>query len=69
MRQEKIKTIIEKLLNIKIEEYTNIKLTEIEEYDSMKLVKIIMDIQSIDNKVIPLNKLNKISKIKDLLEL
>ena len=69
MRQKKIKNILEKNLKIKINKNTNIKLTTLENYDSLKLVKIIIEIESIDKKKISLNKLNKIFKIGDLLKL
>ena len=69
MRQKKIKNILEKNLKIKINKKTNIKLTTLENYDSLKLVTIIIEIEGIDKKKISLNKLNKIFKIKDLLEL
>tara|TARA_B100000767_G_C19518643_1_gene431485 strand:+ start:365 stop:574 length:210 start_codon:yes stop_codon:yes gene_type:complete len=69
MRQKKIKNILEKNLKIKINKNTNIKLTTLENYDSLKLVTIIIEIEGIDKKKISLNKLNKIFKIKDLLEL
>ena len=69
MRQKKIENILEKNLKIKINKNTNIKLTTLENYDSLKLVKIIIEIESIDKKKISLNKLNKIFKIKDLLKL
>ena len=69
MRQKKIKNILEKNLKIKINKNTNSKLTGLENYDSLKLVKIIIEIESIDKKKISLNKLNKIFKIKDLLKL
>ena len=42
---------------------------KIKNYDSFTLVKIIIEIESIDKKKIPLNKLNKIFKIKDFLKL
>ena len=69
MRQKKIKNILEKNLKIKIKKNTNSKLTALENYDSLKLVKIIIEIESIDKKKISLNKLNKIFKIGDLLKL
>jgi len=69
MRQKKIKNILEKNLKIKINKNTNSKLTALENYDSLKLVKIIIEIESIDKKKISLNKLNKIFKIGDLLKL
>ena len=69
MRQKKIENILEKNLKIKINKNTNIKLTTLENYDSLKLVKIIIEIEDIDKKKISLNKLNKIFKIKDLLKL
>tara|TARA_B100001057_G_C22853721_1_gene951964 strand:+ start:2264 stop:2473 length:210 start_codon:yes stop_codon:yes gene_type:complete len=69
MRQNKIKKILEKFLKINIAENIETNLIDIENYDSMQLVSIIMEIQHLDNKRIPLEKLNKIFKIKDLLEL
>ena len=69
MRQNKIKKILEKFLKINIAENVETNLIDIENYDSMQLVSIIMEIQHLDNKRIPLEKLNKIYKIKDLLEL
>ena len=42
MRQKKIKNILEKNLKIKINKNTNIKLTTLENYDSLKLVTIII---------------------------
>tara|TARA_Y100000816_G_C25809519_1_gene423780 strand:+ start:66 stop:275 length:210 start_codon:yes stop_codon:yes gene_type:complete len=69
MRQKKIKKILEKNFQIKINKNENIKLLNIRNYDSLKLVKIILDIEAIDKKKIPLNKLNKLFKIKDLLKL
>ena len=69
MRQKKIKNILEKNLKIKINKNTNIKLTTLENYDSLKLVTIIIEIEGIDKKKISLNKLNKIFKIGDLLKL
>ena len=69
MRQKRIKKILEKNFQIKINNNENIKLSNIKNYDSLKLVKIILDIEAIDKKKIPLNKLNKLFKIKDLLKL
>ena len=69
MRQEKIKDILERNLKIKLSNNTDMKLIDIKDYDSMNLVQIIMEIQGIDNKQIPLEKLNKIITISDLLEL
>lgn len=69
MRQIKIKNILEKHLKIKIKNSANIKLNTLKNYDSLTLVKIIMAIENIDRKKIPLNKLNKIFKISDLLKL
>ena len=69
MRQKKIKKILEKNFQIKINNNENTKLPNIRNYDSLKLVKIILDIEAIDKKKIPLNKLNKLFKIKDLLKL
>lgn len=69
MRQNKIKKILEKFLKINIAENIDTNLIDIEDYDSMQLVSIIMEIQHLDNKRIPLEKLNKLFKIKDLLEL
>jgi acyl carrier protein len=69
MRQKKIKKILEKNFKIKINNNENTKLPNIRNYDSLKLVKIILDIEAIDKKKIPLNKLNKLFKIKDLLKL
>ena len=69
MRQIKVKKILEKHLKIKITKNTNIKLNSLKNYDSLILVQIIMAIVNIDKKKIPLNKLNKIFKINDLLKL
>lgn len=69
MRQIKVKKILEKHLKIKITKNTNIKLSSLKNYDSLTLVQIIMAIENIDKKKIPLNKLNKIFKISDLLKL
>lgn len=69
MRQIKVKKILEKHLKIKITKNTNIKLNSLKNYDSLILVQIIMAIENIDKKKIPLNKLNKIFKINDLLKL
>lgn len=69
MRQNKIKKILKKFLKINIAENIETNLIDIEDYDSMQLVSIIMEIQHLDNKRIPLEKLNKLFKIKDLLEL
>ena len=69
MRSKKIKNILEKNLKIKINTNTNIKLTGMKNYDSLTLVKIILEIEAIDKKKIPLNKLNKIFKINDILKL
>lgn len=69
MRQHKIKKILEKYLKIKIAKKTNIKLNSVQSYDSLTLVQIILEIESIDKKKIPLNKLNKISTLNDLLNL
>ena len=69
MRQIKVKKILEKHLKIKITKNTNIKLSSLKNYDSLTLVQIVMAIESIDRKKIPLNKLNKIFKISDLLKL
>ena len=68
MREKKILKILEKNLKVKLNN-KNIKLNELKNYDSFTLVKIIIEIESIDKKKIPLNKLNKIFKIKDLLKL
>jgi len=69
MRQIKVKKILEKHLKIKIIKNTSIKLSSLKNYDSLTLVQIIMAIENIDKKKIPLNKLNKIFKINDLLKL
>lgn len=69
MRQKKIKKILEKNLKIKLGVNQDIRLTNIKNYDSLTLVKIILEIEAIDKKKIPLNKLNKIFKIKDFLKL
>ena len=69
MRQKKIKDILERNLKIKLSNKDDMKLIDIKDYDSMNLVQIIMEIQAIDNKQIPLEKLNKIITISDLLEL
>ena len=69
MRQIKVKKILEKHLKIKIIKNTSIKLSSLKNYDSLTLVQIIMAIENIDKKKIPLNKLNKIFKISDLLKL
>ena len=69
MRKKKIKNILENNLKVKIDKITNIKLTDLKNYDSFILVKIIIEIEKINKKKIPLNKLNKIFKIKDLLKL
>tara|TARA_E500000178_G_scaffold200009_1_gene197903 strand:+ start:497 stop:706 length:210 start_codon:yes stop_codon:yes gene_type:complete len=69
MRQKKIKKILEKNLKIKLGVNQDIRLTNIKNYDSLTLVKIILEIEAIDKKKIPLNKLNKLFKIKDLLKL
>ena len=69
MRQKLIKEILERNLNIQVSNNKNIKLIDIKDYDSMKLVQIIMEIQSINNKQIPLDKLNKIIFVSDLLKL
>jgi acyl carrier protein len=69
MRQLKIKNILEKHLKIQIKKNINIKLNSLKNYDSLTLVQIVMAIENIDRKKIPLNKLNKIFKISDLLKL
>ena len=69
MRQKKIKNILEKNLKIKLGINQDIRLTNIKNYDSLTLVKIILEIEAIDKKKIPLNKLNKLFRIKDLLKL
>lgn len=69
MRQLKIKKILEKYLKVKIAKKTNTKLNSLQSYDSLTLVQIILEIESIDKKKIPLNKLNKISTLNDLLNL
>ena len=60
MRQLKIKNILEKHLKIQINKNINIKLNALKNYDSLTLVQIVMAIENIDRKKIPLNKLNKI---------
>ena len=69
MSQLKIKNILEKHLKIQINKNINIKLNALKNYDSLTLVQIVMAIENIDRKKIPLNKLNKIFKISDLLKL
>ena len=69
MRKKKIQNILKKNLKVEIDKNTNIKLTNLKNYDSFTLVKIIIEIENIDKKKISLNKLNKIFKIKDLLKL
>tara|TARA_B100000767_G_scaffold248215_1_gene248983 strand:- start:2588 stop:2797 length:210 start_codon:yes stop_codon:yes gene_type:complete len=69
MRKKKIQNILEKNLKVEIDKNKNIKLTNLKNYDSFTLVKIIVEIENINKKKIPLNKLNKIFKIKDLLKL
>ena len=69
MRQSKIKIILEKNLKIKLNKSSNIKLSKLKNYDSLILVKIILEIEKIDKKKIPLDKLNKIFTTKDLLKL
>ncbi len=69
MRLTKIKKILEQNLKVDIGKHSNAKLNDLKNYDSLILVKIILEIENIDNKKIPLNKLNKIFKINDLLKL
>jgi acyl carrier protein len=69
MRSNKIKKILEKNFKIKISKNKNFKLTKLKNYDSFTLVKIIVEIESIEEKKIPLKKLNSIYTIKDLLNL
>lgn len=69
IREEKIKSILELMLKIKLDNNKKLKLNEIKGYDSLKLVQIILEIESIDNKKIPLKKLDRIFKIEDLLKL
>ena len=69
MRKKKIKKILEKYFKINIDKNINVKLVDIKNFDSLILVEIIMDIERIDKKKIPLNKLNKIFKISDLINL
>ena len=69
MRSDKIKKILEKNFKIKISKNKNIILTKLKNYDSFTLVKIIVEIESIEKKKIPLKKLNSIYTIKDLLNL
>ncbi len=69
MRLTKIKKILEQNLKVDIGKNSNAKLNDLKNYDSLILVKIILEIENIDNKKIPLNKLNKIFKINDLLKL
>ena len=69
MRKKKIQNILVKNLKVEIDKNKNIKLTNLKNYDSFTLVKIIIEIENINKKKIPLNKLNKIFKIKDLLKL
>mgnify|MGYP006100399901 CR=1 FL=1 len=69
MRKKKIQNILEKNLKVEIDKNKNIKLTNLKNYDSFTLVKIIIEIENINKKKILINKLNKIFKIKDLLKL
>ena len=50
MRKKKIKNILENNLKVKIDKITNIKLTDLKNYDSFILVKIIIEIESINKK-------------------
>ena len=50
MRQKKIKKILEKNLKIKLGVNQDIRLTNIKNYDSLTLVKIILEIEAIDKK-------------------
>lgn len=47
---KKIKNILEKNLKIKFNKNTNIKLSKLKNYDSLILVKIIIEIENIDKK-------------------
>lgn len=69
MRLKKIKKILKQNLKVEIDKNKNTKLNDLEKYDSLTLVKIILEIENIDNKKIPLKKLNKVFKINDLLKL
>ena len=69
MRLKKIKKILKQNLKVEIDKNKNTNLNDLEKYDSLTLVKIILEIENIDNKKIPLKKLNKVFKINDLLKL
>ena len=69
MRLKKVKEILKQNLKVDFDKNKNTKLNDLENYDSLTLVKIILEIESIDNKKIPLKKLNKVFKINDLLKL
>ena len=69
MRLKKIKEILKQNLKVEVDKNKNTKLNDLENYDSLTLVKIILEIENIDNKKIPLKKLNKVFKINDLLKL
>lgn len=69
MRLKKVKEILKQNLKVEVDKNKNTKLNDLENYDSLTLVKIILEIENIDNKKIPLKKLNKVFKINDLLKL
>ena len=50
MRKKKIQNILEKNLKVEIDKNKNIKLTNLKNYDSFTLVKIIVEIENINKK-------------------
>ena len=47
---EKVKEILKQNLKVDVDKNKNTKLNDLENYDSLTLVKIILEIESIDNK-------------------
>ena len=51
MRKKKIQNILEKNLKVEIDKNKNIKLTNLKNYDSFTLVKIIVEIENINKQI------------------
>ncbi|HEM55500.1 MAG TPA: acyl carrier protein [Thermodesulfobium narugense] len=67
MKKEEIINVISEVLNRKVDENTSKE--EIQEWDSLKHLQIIMEIEERFNVAIPVNDLSKINSVKDILNI
>ncbi|BBJ28317.1 acyl carrier protein [Athalassotoga saccharophila] len=67
MKKEEIINVISEVLNRKVDENTSKE--EIQEWDSLKHLQIIMEIEERFNVAISINDLSKINSVKDILNI